>query len=910
MSMLRSAILVLGIVATGLLSPVSVVAQGAGELEEIIVVGTRRQDRTAADTAVPVDVLDFELLDSVSAPEMLDTLTKLIPAMNVQRYVLGDGASMIRPPTLRGLDSDKTLVLVNGKRRHRGALVQLAGNGSHGPDLSALPSIALRSVEVLRDGASAMYGSDAIAGVINFNLREDSSGGEIRAQYGEYTIGNENSVVVSANFGLPLGDKGFINFSGEYSDEEQTSRGTFNNRTIGQSGLTPAESALVSGFFDHDADPITPDQQRYGPDAVTEVWSNGALVSILNGSDGIPDDTDTRFADNLRNAEISDSELTQIWGRPNRDAYALVVNSGYELGNKSSLYGWASYAESDTDRNMAHRRVGVGSLRMLRLPNADIYDPRDQYPAGFTPRFFGNVVDQSLAAGWQGDTAGDLSYDLSVRYGSSELEYRSVNTHNPSLGPISPTSFRPGSLRSEEVALAADFSHPLELGFADETSIAFGVELRDEQYRSEGGDPASFEVGPYVVADPWDWETSVGEAAAGENGGVVECRLPGLESVGTPCPAGDPIHNVGNVGSDGFPGYSPLSVFDYDRSNWAAYLDVESDISERFLVALAGRYEKYSDYGDNFSIRLASRFAINESIALRGSVGTGFRAPSAGQISTINVQGRPGTTTDPFLVGVFPADHPGALAFGSQPLDAEESEQFTLGVTATLGGSLTLTLDYYQIDVDDRLWLSSDFLVGPAERDILIASGVPGAEGILFVRFFNNEIDTRTTGVDFVADYGLDWSAGVTNFSIAANWNRTEVTRRTPRPGGPFIDDVDAYNIEHEAPYPRAVIDIAHTWGDSVSALLRGNYFGSYTRQDTRNPGTFQRYDPLVQVDVSVQMQFRDGRYQLALGGNNIFDAQPDPAEFGVCCGLIVRTAELMDWQGPFWYLRGAVRWD
>jgi iron complex outermembrane receptor protein len=885
-------------------------AQGADEIEEIIVVGTRRQDRTAADTAVPVDVLDVELLESVSAPEMLDALTKLIPSLNVERYILGDGASMIRPPTLRGLDSDKTLVLVNGKRRHRGALVQLAGNGSHGPDLASLPSIALRSVEVLRDGASAMYGSDAIAGVINFNLRDANNGGEIRAQYGEYSIGNEDSIVVSGNVGLPLGDNGFFNISAEFSDQKQTSRGTFFNRTIGSSGLTPAESALVSGFFDHDGDPITPDQERFGPDAVTEIWSSGTLVSIFGGSDGIPDDTDMRFANNLQRAEISDSKLVQIWGRPNRDAIALVVNAGLEFTDGSALYGWGSFAESNTDRNMAHRRVGVGSLRMLRLPNGDIYDPRDQYPSGFTPRFFGNVVDQGVTVGWRGETVGELSFDISARYGSSELGYRSVNTRNPSLGPDSPTEFRPGGLKSEETALAADFTRAIDIGFADETTLAFGVEVREEKYGSEGGDPSSFVVGPYVAQDPWGWETSVAEAAAGDNGGIVECRLPGLESIATPCPAGDPIHNVGNVGSDGFPGYSPLSVFNYDRTNWAAYLDVESDISDRFLVALAGRHEKYSDYGDNFSIRLASRYAFSDRIAMRGSIGTGFRAPSAGQISTINVQGRPGTTTDPFLVGVFPATHPGALVFGSVPLDAEASTQFTLGLTSTFHDSLSIALDYYQIEVDDRLWLSSGYLVGPAERAVLVASGVPGADGILFVRFFNNDIDTRTHGVDLVTSYDIDWSAGATMISLAANWNRTEVTRRTLRPGGPFIDDVDAYNIKHDTPYPRAVLDLSHSWADNLTAKLRGNWFGGYTRQDTDNPGRFQHYDPLIQVDATVQMRIADDRYRVILGANNIFDVQPDPAQFGVCCGLVVRRGELMDWQGPIYYLRGTIRWD
>jgi iron complex outermembrane receptor protein len=298
-------------------------------IAEIIVVGTRRQDRTAVDTPVPVDVFGKEDLASVSSPEMLDVLRKLVPSLNVGRWPLGDGASFIRPFRLRGLDSDKSLILVNGKRRHRGALVQLSGFGSHGPDLAALPNIALRNVEVLRDGASAMYGSDAIAGVLNFNLKDSADGVELYAQYGRFEIGDEEAVSIAGNIGLPLGNKGFVNISAEWNDADATSRGVEFDRAIAQSGLTPAETALVSGFFDHDGDPNTPDQERFGPDALTEVYIGGQLVSIFGRSDGIPDDTDTRYADNLRFAEISDSELVQQWGRPNRDAVHALINAGY-----------------------------------------------------------------------------------------------------------------------------------------------------------------------------------------------------------------------------------------------------------------------------------------------------------------------------------------------------------------------------------------------------------------------------------------------------------------------------------------------------------------------------------------------------------------------------------------------------
>jgi iron complex outermembrane receptor protein len=699
-------------------------------LEEVIVVGTRRQDRTALDTPVPIDVFGLEDLASEPSPELLDVLTTLVPSLNVIRQSLGDGLSFMRQPTMRGLDSDKTLMLVNGKRRHRGALVTLSGFGSNGPDMASIPTNSLRNVEVLRDGASAMYGSDAIAGVINLNLRNAASGGEINAQYGEFSLGNENAWVVSGNFGLPLGEDGFVNISFEWNEAEQTSRGGVYDRTIGQSGLTPAESALVSGFFDHDGDPNTPDQQRFGPDALTELWIDGQLVSLLTGSDGVPDDTDTRFADNLRFVQLSDSELVMLWGRPEREAFSTVVNAGYDLSGKTSLYGWATFSKSDTNRPATHRRVGRGAMLPVRTSDGAIYDSRDLYPAGFTPQFFGEITDYSFTGGMIGELDNQLSWDIGGRYGRSEMQYSMTNTLNPSLGPSTPTSFQLGNLISDEAALTADFTRPLSLSFADDSFLAFGFEYREEGYKSELGDAASFAVGPYSSTDPWDFETSVAEAAAGQNGGVVECRIQGLESVGTPCPARDPIHNVLSPASEAFPGYSPLSVFDNERNSWAVYADLELDITDSFLFTVAGRYEDFSDFGDNFSWRVASRYEFNDKIAVRGSIGTGFRAPTPGQTASLSVRSIPGQTREPTLSGVFPPSHPAAQIFGAEPLDAETSDQWTVGLAATPLENLVLTLDFYHIEVDDRFNRSSSFDVGPAEREVLLASGVPGASGI------------------------------------------------------------------------------------------------------------------------------------------------------------------------------------
>ena len=304
-------------------APCNVIAQQevVNTLEEVIVVGTRRKDRTAVNTAVPVDVFNRENLASISSDDMLDTIEKLVPSFIVPLDG-ADGASFIRLPQLRGLSGDKVLVLINGKRRHRSALVRLSGDGAHGPDLATIPSIAVKSIEVLRDGASALYGSDAIAGVLNFNLRDAADGGELRLQTGAYTEDNESGYLIALNHGFKFAGNGFINISAELSDNEPTSRGTFYSR----GGFVPAEVAQVSGFFDHDLNPATPDQQRFGPDALTEVYDpiSGALITITRGSDDIPDDTDTRYADNLATAEISDSPLVMIWGCARQGSHSHI----------------------------------------------------------------------------------------------------------------------------------------------------------------------------------------------------------------------------------------------------------------------------------------------------------------------------------------------------------------------------------------------------------------------------------------------------------------------------------------------------------------------------------------------------------------------------------------------------------
>ncbi len=913
---------------------------GADEaVEEIVTIGTRRRGRTAVDTAVPIDVFGTEEIDSVASDDMLDIIKTLVPSFQVGRLPLNDGASFIRPPTLRGLDSDKTLVLVNGKRRHRAALVRLGGFGSHGPDLATIPSIAVKSVEVLRDGASSQYGSDAIAGVMNFNLKDDAEGGEVRVQVGRYSDTDTTGASPDAeeylgalNVGFGLGENGFVNFSMEISEGEPTSRGAPYEITIEQSGLTPAQSALTSGQFDildFNGDVLFTQQDRWGPDALTEVWSpDGRLISLIEGSDGIWDDRDTRYRDNICNAEIGQGNcLTQIWGMPDRDAIRSFVNAGYDINASTQLYGWANYSDSNSNTGFFHRRPGVPQLQILRLADGTIYNPRDRYPGGFTPRFFGNVIDYSFTGGVRGEWDNGLSYDLSGRYGYNDITYDIFNTLNPSLGPRSPRGFRPGTLVNEETEWNADFSRAFDIGWANDLNVAFGLAYRDESYDIEQGDPLSFEIGPYASVDPHNFEITDQEVLDGANsnwfgaGLAAGCYIPGTQ--GTPyfgagaapgantasgqfCTAGDPIYSVTPVGSNGFPGYGPNFTSQYERDSYAVYVDLESDITDQFLLNVAGRYEDYSDFGDNFSWKVAARYNFSDAFTLRGSYGTGFRAPTGGQISTVNVSTRIADDGTPVAEGIFPPGGPIAGVFGALPLADETSNQGTLGIGLTPLDNLTITVDYYFIELEDRIILSSDFTVGPAEVAALRALGVPGAETIAQVSFFANDVTSETSGIDLVANYNWDWAAGNTALAVAANWNDTEITKP-----GQFLSPEDIFDEENDRPDFRSNVTLRHTWENDITFTLRANHYGeSENVGDSDFDPPPEKFGSLTQFDLDLTWDIGE-TYRVTIGGNNVFDELPDTADGSdFCCGQIYRTSDPADWMGPFWYVRGAVMWD
>ena len=379
---------------------------------------------------------------------------------------ISDGATFIRPAALRDLPTDKTLVLVNNKRRHRAALVTIGGSGTQGPDIATIPMSAVKSIEVLRDGAGAIYGTDAIAGTINFILKDNSEGGSLSVDAGEYSEGDGGSVTVRGNIGLPLGDSGFLSISGEAYEADPTYRG---------------EQYCQSWFAVPGCD-----------------GQNGSYASfVANGrADRVAASQEASYLNNFANASVeTENGIVQPWGRPNEKRSGIFYNAAIPVEN-GEIYSFGNYTTSEADGSFFYRYPFNGTIENLRTQDGSIYSPLELFPGGFTPRFFGEVTDVSIVGGWKGDLTPDMTLDVSARYGSNEIDYVLSNTINPSLGDTSTqTSFKNGDLTNTEMQLQADFTYAL----SDTATLAFGLSFIDEEYEIGGGEPASYEAGPYSV---------------------------------------------------------------------------------------------------------------------------------------------------------------------------------------------------------------------------------------------------------------------------------------------------------------------------------------------------------------------------------------------------------------------------
>ena len=826
--------------------------EAAATYEKVVITGSRGAPRSLADSPVPVDVLSEDDLASVPFSDTNDILKTLVPSYSLQRQPISDGASFIRPATLRGMPTDKTLVLVNSKRRHRSALVQIGGSGTQGPDIATIPSSALKGVEVLRDGAAAQYGSDAIAGVINFVLKDNDEGGSFSVDAGQYYEGDGEQITLTGNIGFSLGDNGFLSLSAEYADSDSTNRG---------------EQYCEDWWCGDASDP------------------RGAANPYLSDPD---------FVAGMENANLGGEDVVQPWGQPNTSATRVFFNSGYEFNDDMKFYAFGNYSESEGDASFYYRYPGNGTIEDLRQEDGSIYSPLEKFPGGFTPRFFGDITDFSLVTGLEGEFANGMTYDFSGRYGSNEIEYTLKNTINPSMGADSPTSFHPGDLVNEELQFSADFTKYFDFGLYSDVLFAFGATYMEETYELKGGDEASYSAGAYATSDPWGFcDDAGGTTAAGlaviTGGSTLDCSN-----------ADDPVYTAVGVGSNGFPGYSPEYSGEYERDMHGIYADVSSDVSEDLFLQAAMRYEDYSDFGSELVGKLAFKYTLSDEFNMRGSVGTGFRAPTPGQQGTTNVSTRLPDGL-PVATGLFPALSAVGQALGAEALKPEKSLNYSLGVTGSID-DLNVTLDFYRIELEDRFYAVSTLDVSTDETDAdayanflkLEAAGVAGANTIGGVNYFQNAFDTVTNGMDFVVTYTM----GDTVLSTSVNYNKTEIDSDASA----YLNAEDQFDLENAIPEWRGVASAKHSF-DDLTLLVRANVYGSYENAISSDATTRQEYDPTVFFDLEATYQISEN-VTIAAGARNIFDEYPDKDDGDDCCGAVYWSSNIVDWQGGYYYMR------
>ena len=684
--------------------------------EQVVVVGSRAQPRSVTESPVPIDALPFRDVVSQGAASLDYRLRTLVPSFNVATHPISGAASLVRPASLRNLAHDHTLVLVNGKRRHRSAILVWFGgvtDGTQGPDISTIPSIALRQVEVLRDGASAQYGSDAIAGVMNFLLKDDRAGGSLELNTGTYRAGDGDAYNAAGNVGLPLGENGFANLSFEYGNSDPTDR----------SVQRADAAALIAAGNTAVADPAQP----WGdPTAEDDLKLFGNLGHA--------------FANGLElygHANYANKTSTQsfYFRNPNTRANIFSLDSGRTL-----LIGDVLDAEDGVRDGSANcptvaitdDRPDQAALAQVRAdPNC--FSMQEVAPGGFTPWFSGVITDVSAVAGLRRTTAAGLTWDASAGYGSHEADFFLFNTVNASLGPATPRNFDPGLYRQAEVNLNFDVSYAA----TELVHLAGGAEWRDERFTIREGEPLSWQVGPFAPQ------------------GFVS-------------------------GSNGFPGFPDYTAGAWTRANVAAYGDVElREPGDRWTVGGALRVERFDVFGTTTNGKLSARYALGDAVSVRGGVSTGFRAPTPGQQNTFNVQSTINPRTlDLVDSATVPSTFRAAQLRGGRPLDPETSTNGTAGLVVDTG-TFTLTADYFHVDVDNRLALSQNFTLGAAERAQLLSEGITSARTLAFFRFFINDFSTRTRGVDVVSTWAPPRLRGDTVFSFALNRTDTEVTKES-----------------------------------------------------------------------------------------------------------------------------------
>ena len=753
--------------------------RAATSLAAVAVVGSRGEARTVIDAPVPIDVLTAADIATTGRTETAQIIQMLAPSFNFPRATIGDGTDHTRPATLRGLGPDQVLVLVNGKRRHTSALINVngtIGRGTSGVDLNAIPANMIDRIEVLRDGAAAQYGSDAIAGVINVILKS-GGGSELSSTVGETAEGDGEVVQGALNYGRATGPARFLHGGVEVRD-----RG-FTNRTRPD-----------------------PRQQYFAGD---------------------PRETDPSLP--------APGRINHRQGDAATRDYVGFVNGSLPIGGDLRAYTFGGFSRRDGE-----------AAGFFRRPN-DARTVRSIHPNGFLPLITTDIWDASGAVGVEGTVRG-FRWDLSTLYGRSSFGFNVENSNNASMGDASPTDFRAGTLEFGQWTTNLGFFRQLPLP-AFPLRLAFGAEVRNENFQLEAGEPDSYRNGGAFVLDA----------------------------------NGQPTTTPAAPGAQVFPGFQPSDEKDESRSNVAGYVDIEAELTPRLLFGVAGRAENYSDFGSTTTGKLTGRFEPVEGYALRGAVGTGFRAPSLSQ-SFYSSTATNFVSGQPFEIRTFPVADRVARLLGAVPLKAEKSTNVSVGFAAEPIPSLALTVDYYRIEIDDRIVFSENF-TGASVAALLQANGITGVTG---GRYFTNAIDTRTNGVDVVANYGISLGGrGALRTTAGFNATKNRVTRVIPTPealadqGEALFGRIERARIE--VGQPRNTILLSATYsGGPVTLTARTQRFGEVTSlgaagTDTSTTGRNidQTFGAKWITDVSAGVTLLE-RITLTAGADNVFDVYPD----------------------------------
>lgn len=823
--------------------------QDVVKLEEVIVVGSRVPTRSAHDSPVPIDVIEGTSMRNYGVRDMDSLLRASVPSYNVSQQPIADAATLVRPANLRGLPPDSTLILVNGKRRHRGSILTFLGggisDGAHAPDLAVIPAIALKRVEVLRDGAAAQYGSDAVAGVMNFVLKDAPDSGTAETRWGRYYAGDGDTGSIAANFGVPLSlpfiQSGFANFSFEYGASDWTDRSIQRN---------DAQDLIDAG--------------------------NRHVV----------------------NSRYTRSPNAMVWGAPEvLYDYKLFGNLGMKLNSRTELYAFGNYSQRKVEGGFFYRNpntrngvfqksnetadevlvadlTGDGCPTVSEDPAADYSNVslpencfifNEKFPGGFTPFFGGTVRDWSASVGIRGDIShanvwfDDWHYDFSAVIGQHSTDFFMRNTINPQLAAMRtdiPTEYNPGMYTETDHVLNLDLSRSLPTAMLPSPlNVGLGLEYRVEQFEVTAGGRDSWFIDPNLAAQGF------------------------------------------GIGSNGFPGFSPRIAGTNNRGSYAAYLDLETNVNKDLLVGVAGRYEEFETFGDTLNGKVDTRWQATSIMALRGSISTAFRAPTVGQANIQNVTTAfvDGQLTD---VGTLPTTHPVAALKGSQALKPEKSVNLSAGAVMDVG-NLNVTIDYYRIRVQNRIARSAQIPITAGDVAALIASGVPDAASYGRVAYYANAFDTTTNGVDIVATYPMQFAGGTTLWTFAGNYNRSEVTGIN-NPGA--IDAKRITQLEKALPWFRFTLTGDHRQGPwrFLGRLYWYNGFTEFTTDGGDN--TRVNAGPQWLVDFETSYTMKTG-LTISAGAQNLFESFPDRSQPGVS-GTKYPEYAPFGFNGGFYYFR------